>query len=319
METTSNALALAGVTKSYGATRAVSGLDLAVERGSTVALLGPNGAGKSTLVGMMVALVRPDSGTVRVAGLPAADAVASGRIAAMLQDAGLMPGVRVGELVHLGSALYPNPFSVDTALRMAGVGHIAKRRVDRLSGGQAQRVRFALAVVGRPDILVLDEPTRALDVEGRGAFWSAIHDYADSGRTVLFSTHYLDEVEGNADRVIVLAGGTIVADGAPHDIRTSAGVSTVRFHSDPAPALAGGTRDDAWLGDPALVLATRRHGSQLELSTPDPDELVRRLVGSGIPWRALEVSPPDLDDSYLQLTGAGAAHEPVTAGAANKE
>lgn len=150
MITTSNALALRGVTKSYGATRAVSDLDLTVERGSTVALLGPNGAGKSTLVGMMVGLVRPDSGTVRVAGLPAVDAVASGRIAAMLQDAGLMPGVRVGELVQLGSALYPDPFPVDDALRFL------------LKDLEPDELRHAVHVVAAGDALLTPGATRSL-------------------------------------------------------------------------------------------------------------------------------------------------------------
>ncbi|MGN6125137.1 MAG: ABC transporter ATP-binding protein [Humibacter sp.] len=327
METSSPALDVTAVTKSYGSTRAVRGIDLTVSRGSTVALLGPNGAGNSTHVGNIVGLVRPDTRTVRVYGLPATQAVASGRIAAMLQDAGLMPGVRVGELVRLGAALYPDPFPVETALQMAGVGDLARRRVDRLSGGQAQRVRFALAVVGRPDILVLDEPTRALDVEGRNAFWSAIRDYAGTGRTVLFSTHYLDEVEGNADRVVVLASGTIVADGTPHDVRTSAGVSRVRYRV----AEVGGTRADALssaesaLASTALVQSIERHGSQRQLATSDPDELVRRLVASGVPWHSLEVAPPDLDDTYLHLTGAAAATsaaaspELAHAGATTKE
>ncbi|NNC11595.1 ABC transporter ATP-binding protein [Planctomonas sp. JC2975] len=306
METTSAALHLGGVTKSYGATYAVRGVDLTVERGSTVALLGPNGAGKSTLVGMMVGLVRPDTGTVAVAGLSATEAVASGRIAVMLQDAGLMPGIRVGELVRLAAALYAEPFPADEALAMAGVSEIAKRRVDRLSGGQAQRVRFSLAVVGRPEVLVLDEPTRALDVEGRNAFWAAIRAYAGTGRTVLFSTHYLDEVEGNADRVVMLAAGRVVADGTPHEVRSDAGVSRVRYLLDNEPDADTGDAIDV-LGDRELVLSTARRGDRLEVTTADSDELVRRLVGSGLPWHGLEVTPPDLDDSYLRLTGAAAA------------
>lgn len=292
---------LSAVSKSYGLTTAVSGLDLTLRRGETVALLGPNGAGKSTIVGLMLGLVIPDSGLVSVAGLSPARAVAGGRIAGMLQDAGFMPGVRVGELVRLGEEIYPRPIRSVDALRLAGLTGIAGQRVDRLSGGQGQRLRFALAIVANPDVLLLDEPTRALDVQGRAEFWAAIRAYASGGQTVLFATHYLDEVEANADRVIVLAAGRVVADGTAEEVRGRAGVSTVRFRVE-------GEGTEGFEAELARLIeqdgcSTVVHGSLVSVATRDADATVRRLAASGIRWRGIEVAGPDWGQSYLALTG----------------
>ena len=209
------AIVFRGVSKSFGAVRAVDDVHLTIGAGEVVALLVPNGAGKSTSVAMMLGLTAPDRGSVEVAGRSPRAAVAAGRIAAMLQDAGLMPGVTVAELLGLSRRAYPDPLDVGTVLRLAGIAELAHRRVDRLSGGQAQRVRFGLAAVADPDILLLDEPTTAMDVAGRQDFWRAMRAYAGRGHTVVFATHYLDEVEDNADRVVVMVAGRIVADGTP--------------------------------------------------------------------------------------------------------
>lgn len=293
---------MSAVSKSYGQTTAVSSLDLTLQQGKTVALLGPNGAGKSTIVALMLGLAIPDSGRVSVTGRSPTRAVADGRIAGMLQDAGFMPGVRVGELVRLGEEIYPRPIRTVDALRLAGLTQVARQRVDRLSGGQAQRLRFALAIVANPDVLLLDEPTRALDVQGRAEFWDAIRAYAGAGRTVLFATHYLDEVEGNADRVIVLAAGRVVADGTAEEVRGCAGVSTVRFQVglDPVGEL------EAELArlveqDGGSVVAV--HGSLVSITTRDADAVVRRLAASRIRWRGIEVAGSDWSQSYLALTG----------------
>jgi ABC-2 type transport system ATP-binding protein len=284
-------VSLRGAAKSYGRIRAVRGIDLTIPAGATVALLGPNGAGKSTMIGMLAGLVAPDGGTVTVCGLAPAAAVRAGRIAVMLQDAGLMPGVTVAELVGLARRLYPYPLSVDEALALAGLSSVKGRRVERLSGGQTQRLRFALVAVANAELLVLDEPTRALDVAGRREFWTAMRGYARAGRTVLFATHYLDEVDGNADRVVVLTDGRIVADGPPDEIRRHAGSSRLRLRgADPGllkdlPAVSTVENDEGWL----LV------------TTSDADATVRALAA--VPgWRDLSVSPPSMDDTYLSLT-----------------
>ena len=195
---------LTGVVRSFGragrTVRAVDGIDLSIDRGETVALLGRNGAGKSTTIGLLLGLDEPDTGRVRVLGRSAQQAVRAGLVGAMLQDGQPIQRVTVRELVAFVASTYPKPMPVPEALALAGLGEYADRRVDKLSGGQVQRVRFAVALAGNPELIVLDEPTAALDVEARRAFWDSMRAYARRGNTVLFSTHYLEEADGNADR-----------------------------------------------------------------------------------------------------------------------
>jgi ABC-2 type transport system ATP-binding protein len=307
--TTTPAISLRAVTKQYGAVKAVDGLDLEIARGRTVALLGPNGAGKSTTVGMLMGLTSPDSGQVRVGGASPRSAVAAGGIAAMLQDCGLMPGVTIGELIELGRRCYPRPLPVGRALELAGLAGLERRRVDRLSGGQVQRAKFALVAVADPEVMLLDEPTRALDVQGRREFWTAMRAYAATGRTVVFATHYLDEVEENADRVVMMKRGRIVADGTPAEIRAEAGGSTVRFRVD-APSIV---TDELLRRRFPITGEVKLDDEWVTVRTNDADAFVRSLVSDGgsggdfgepaLPWRDLSVLPPSLDDSFLLLTG----------------
>src|SRR5262245_22775405 len=182
-----------GVTRRFGPTIALDGVNLDIPLGQTVALLGPNGAGKSTAINLLLGLLHPDAGRIRVLGLTPADAIASGRVGAMLQSGGLPTAVLVRELLEFARSLYPNPVPLATILATAGLRSLAERRVEGLSGGETQRLRFALAIAGDPDLLFLDEPTVAMDVESRRAFWSDMRHFAEQGRTVLFATHYLDE------------------------------------------------------------------------------------------------------------------------------
>lgn len=291
------AISLRAVTKRYGALTAVDGLSLEIERGRTVALLGPNGAGKSTTVGMLMGLAVPDAGEVRVGGRAPRAAVTAGGIAAMLQDCGLMPGVTVGELVELGRRGYPHPLPVARALELAGLADLAGRRVDRLSGGQVQRAKFALVAVADPEVMLLDEPTRALDVQGRREFWTAMRAYAATGRTVVFATHYLDEVEENADRVVMMKRGRIVADGTPAEIRAEAGGASVRFRLD------GVVPEDLLRRLVGVTGSVVLDQGWVTVRTGESDAVVRALAGGALPWRDLSVLPPSLDDSFLQLTG----------------
>jgi ABC-2 type transport system ATP-binding protein len=284
-----------GLAKSYGPTVALAGLDLHVAVGETVALLGPNGAGKTTTIGLLLGLLSPGAGQVQVYGRPASQAVADGLVGAMLQDAGLMSGVRVGELLAAVRGLYPRPLPLDELAGLAGLGPLLGRRADRLSGGQAQRVRFALAIAGDPLLLVLDEPTAAMDVQARRNFWRQIHVFAGRGRTVLFATHYLREADDAADRVVVIAGGRKIADGPPAAIKASFGDQQVRFILRQ--------------GSPALLAAldgvhTVEHDhSRVTLHSADPDATVSSLVRSGLAWSGLEVGGPDLETSFLRLLG----------------
>jgi ABC-2 type transport system ATP-binding protein len=285
----------AGLAKSYGPTVALAGLDLHVAAGETVALLGPNGAGKTTTIGLLLGLLSPGRGQVQAYGRAPSQAVAGGLVGAMLQDAGLMPGVRVGELLIMVRGLYPRPLPLDELVGIAGLGPLLGRRADRLSGGQAQRVRFATAIAGDPLLLVLDEPTAAMDVQARRNFWTQIHRFAGRGRTVLFATHYLHEADDAADRVVVLAGGRKVADGPPAAIKAAFGDQQVRF------TLVQGS--PARLAALDGVRAVERGHARVTLHTSDTDATVTALVRSGLAWSGLEVGGPDLETSFLRLLG----------------
>ncbi|MCX4991287.1 MULTISPECIES: ABC transporter ATP-binding protein [unclassified Streptomyces] len=287
------AVSFTGAVKTFGDVRAVAGLDLEVACGETVALLGRNGAGKSTAISLLLGLNEPDEGSVALFGGRPEESVRAGRVGAMLQDTRPVPRVTVQELVSFVAGRYPAPLPVAEALRLAGITELAGRRVDRLSGGQTQRVRFAVALAGNPALIVLDEPTAALDVEARHAFWESMRTYARRGHTVLFSTHYLEEADAHADRIVVIDRGRIVADGTGEQLKRSAGGSLVSLD------LAGrGARDLALLPG---VVAVEVRGERARLRTVDSDATVIALAGLGA-IRGLEVAPASLDDAFMALT-----------------
>jgi ABC-2 type transport system ATP-binding protein len=285
----------AGLAKSYGPSVALAGLDLHVAAGETVALLGPNGAGKTTTIGLLLGLLSPSRGQVRVYGRAPSQAVAAGLAGAMLQDASLMPGVRVGELLTMVRGLYPRPLPLGDLADIADLGSLLGRRADRLSGGQAQRVRFAVAIAGDPLLLVLDEPTAAMDVQARRNFWRQIRGFAGRGRTVLFATHYLHEADDAADRVIVIAGGRKIADGPPAAIKADFGDQQVRF------TLEGGSPSRLAALDG--VHAVEHDHPRVTLHSSDTDATVTALISSGLQWSGLEVGELDLETSFLRLLG----------------
>src|SRR5437588_5774233 len=221
------AVSLTGLRKHYGDVRAVDGVDLSIAPGEVVALLGPNGAGKSTTVDMLLGLTRPDAGAVRVFGQAPRDAVSSGTVGAMLQEGSLLEDATVGETVAMIASLHRRPMPVADALRRAGIEDLAGRRCTKLSGGQKQRVRFAVALVCDPDLLVLDEPTAAMDVGSRREFWQSMQEFTRVGKTVLFATHYLDEAEEFADRVVLMRTGRVIADGSVAEVRAAASGRTL--------------------------------------------------------------------------------------------
>ena len=284
-----------GVTRRYGHVTAVDGLWLQIQRGQTVALLGPNGAGKTTTVELLLGLASPDQGVVGLFGGPPADAVAAGRVGAMLQDAGLPPWARVAELIGLVRSLYPQPLPLQDTLRLADLEQIAGRPVERLSGGQRQRVRLALALAGSPELLVLDEPTAALDVDARRTFWERVRAYVSAGRTVLFATHRLEEADAVADRVVVIAGGRLLADGTPEQVKAqAAGRSTVSVAADGLPR--------ELLERLPAVETVRQDRGRLTLSTSDPDATIRALLQHAPHARGLEVTRAGMEEAFLQLT-----------------
>ncbi|MFJ8962301.1 ABC transporter ATP-binding protein [Lentzea sp. NPDC102401] len=288
----SAAVALSGLRKRFGEVRAVDGVDLVISPGEVVALLGPNGAGKSTTVDLLLGLSTPDEGEIRVFGKSPREAVVEGQISAMLQSGALLDDATVAEAVGLIAALHRRPMPVARALQQAGIADLAGRKCTKLSGGQKQRVRFALALVCEPDLLVLDEPTVAMDVETRRAFWQQMRAYTDTGRTVLFATHYLDEAEEYADRVVLMRSGRIVADGSVAQVRATVSGRTLR-------AVVPGAGDLELPG----VRAVERRGDQIMLTCGDSDVAVRALLTRYPQAHDIEITALGLEDAFLALTG----------------
>jgi ABC-2 type transport system ATP-binding protein len=289
-------IAMVGLAKSYGDVRAVRGIDVIVAPGETVALLGPNGAGKSTTIDMLLGLLDPDAGSVSVFGAAPRDAVDRGSVGAMLQGGTLLRDLTARELVTMMASLYPAPLAIDEVLDLTGITAFADQRTQKLSGGQTQRVRFAVALVSNPELLVLDEPTAALDVEGRRAFWATMRTFAAGGRTVLFATHYLEEADAFADRVVLMAQGQVVADGPPNEVKAMVGTRTIR-------ATLPGVTAEELERIPGVSQATRR-GEAVELACSDSDIALRAFLESYSDARDIEVTGAALEDAFIRLTAA---------------
>ncbi len=300
---------LEGLEKSYrtegGVIHAVRGIDVSIAAGETVALLGPNGAGKSTTIDLLLALTPPYAGSISVFGRDPSEAIAAGAVGAMLQTGGLLRDLSVGELVAMLASLYPAPLEVDEVLDLSGLHGVADQRTQKLSGGQTQRVRFALALVSDPDLLVLDEPTVALDVEARQAFWTAMRAFAARGKTVLFATHYLEEADAYADRAVLMAEGHVIADGPTTAIKGLVGSRTIR-------ATLPGADVDALARLPGVTDAERR-GEAIVLACADSDAAIRALLEHYPDARDIEIEGAGLEEAFLQLTRQrnGASAEPA--------
>jgi ABC-2 type transport system ATP-binding protein len=292
-------IVLSGLEKTFkssqGAVRAVRGIDVSISVGETVAFLGPNGAGKSTTIDMLLGLLPPDKGTVTLFGRPPVEAIASGAIGAMLQTGALIRDLSVRELVTMMASLYPAPLAVDDVLDLTGIADIAERRTQKLSGGQTQRVRFAVALVSNPDLLVLDEPTVAMDVEGRHSFWTTMRGFAARGKTVLFATHYLEEADMYADRAILMANGRVVADGPTNEIKAMVGLRTIRATLPNA--------DLEELRRLPGVKDVERRGESVILTCSDSDAAIRAVLPAYPDARDIEIATGGLEQAFLHLTG----------------
>ncbi|MEU5549107.1 MULTISPECIES: ABC transporter ATP-binding protein [unclassified Micromonospora] len=286
------------VSRRYGDVLALDRVDLEVRAGELVGLLGPNGAGKSTLLNLLVGLRRPTSGRVELFGGDPRDAANRQRIGVTPQETGLPATLRVGEVVDFVSAHYPDPVPRDELLDRFGLTDQLKRQTGGLSGGQKRRLAVALAFVGRPRLVLLDEPTTGLDVEARHTLWNAIRSFHADGGTVLLSSHYLEEVETLARRIVVIGHGRVLADDSVDAVRAVVGVRRVSLTTDALPTLPG-------------VVRTEHVDGRTHLLTADADQLVRDLVTSGVDFRDLEVRPTSLEEAFLAITTAETEPTPV--------
>ncbi len=293
------AFALNSLTKRFGRVTAVGGVTVEVARGEVVALLGPNGAGKSTTVDMLLGLTRPDAGEVIVAGGSPREAVDRGLVGAMMQNGALLPDVTVGEIVDLVVSTHEKPLPAAEVLARAGLTDLVKRRCGKLSGGERQRVRFALALAGDPQLLVLDEPTAAMDVDGRRAFWAAIREFAATGRTVLFATHYLAEAEDYADRVVLMRHGAVVADGPVAEVRAAVSGRVLKAVVPEA--------TEAGLAVLPGVTSVQLRAGRAELACADSDAAIRALLAAHPLASDIEITALGLEEAFLALTAEEAA------------
>ncbi len=287
------AVSLSGVAKSFGDVHAVRGIDLQLQQGEIVAFLGPNGAGKTTTIDMVLGLSQPTTGNVSVLGLEPRQAIARGLVSAVMQTGGLIKDLSVRETVQYTASLFADTRPVDEVLQNAGITGIADRKVAKCSGGEQQRLRFAMALLPDPALLLLDEPTTGMDVEGRRTFWSAIRRDAGQGRTVLFATHYLEEADQYADRIVLISQGRIVADGTGSEIRALTAGRAVRATLPHA--------DSERIAAIAGVDGVEVRGDTVLVHAKDSDAVARYLL-TETDARDLEVMSKGLEDAFLTLT-----------------
>ena len=299
------AIALRGVHKNFGSVQAVRGIDLDISSGEIVAFLGPNGAGKTLTIDIILGLSHANAGSVSVYGLHPRQAISRGLVSAVLQTGGLLKDLTVAETVQYTASLFSNTRPVAEVLQRAGITSIADRLVGKCSGGEQQRLRFAMALLPDPELLILDEPTTGMDVEGRRGFWAAIRQDAARGRTVLFATHYLEEADAYADRIILLRHGRVVADGTSSEVKAMAAGRTVRVtmaNPDQAALLAiPGAESVEVRGETVLVHAS------------DSDSVARYLL-TQTPARDLEITTRGLEDAFIALTSDDPDDRSDTAG-----
>lgn len=311
------AVHLEGVTKQFrtrgGPVTAVDDITLDIPSGKVIAFLGPNGAGKTTLLDMVLGLTTPSAGRIDVLGQSPREAVRSGKISAVLQSGGLLRDLKVGETVELIASTFPDPIPVPEALSRAGISDLAGRRVSKCSGGEQQRLRFALALLPDPDLLILDEPTTGMDVTARQEFWETMHTEAQRGRTIVFATHYLEEADSFAERIIMISGGQIVANGTTREIRTHV---SGRIVSAEIPAGPGGDVHSVLtvLEPRSDVHSARVEGDRIVVHTADSDALALALLTEH-GGRDLEVTPGSLDEAFTALTRPDRRVQSTTPGA----
>jgi ABC-2 type transport system ATP-binding protein len=288
------AVGLQGVRKHFGNVQAVRDVDISISCGEIAAILGPNGAGKTSTIDIILGLSQPTTGQVSVFGMHPRQAIARGLVSAVMQTGGLLKDLTVAETVIYTASLFAQSRPVGEVLSRAGIAQIADRRVGKCSGGEQQRLRFAMALVPDPELLVLDEPTTGMDVEGRRSFWASIRADAEKGRTVLFATHYLEEADAYADRIILLRHGQKVADGTASEIKAMAAGRTVR-------ATLAGASEAELSGIPGGDSVEVR-GDTVLIHSSNSDAVAKYLLNS-TQARDLEITSRGIEDAFIALTG----------------
>lgn len=288
------AIELRGVHKSFGDVKAVNGIDLTIQSGEIVAFLGPNGAGKTSTIDIILGLSDPTQGSAQVYGMNPGEAISRGLVSAVMQTGGLLKDFTVEETLRYTASVFSSTEPIGEVMTRAGIADLAKRMVGKCSGGEQQRIRFAMALICDPELLLLDEPTQGMDVEGRREFWSAIRSDAEQGRTVMFATHYLEEADLYADRVVVIRKGEIVADGTSAQIKAMGSGRTVTA------SITGLT--DALIGSIPAVDSLEVRGERVVITSQDTDEVARYLL-TNTDAHDLEIAARGLEEAFLALTG----------------
>lgn len=284
---------LSGAVKRYGYLTALDGVDLVLHRGELLAVLGPNGAGKSTSISLLLGLLRPDSGRAELFGLDPQQIQARRRIGVMLQSAMLPLTLRVGELLRLVASYYSAPRPLEESAALAGIGDLLQRPYGKLSGGQQRRVQFALALCGRPDLVFLDEPTVGMDIDARQKLWSTMRALTSEGCSIVLTTHYLEEAEALAQRVVVMGKGRVLSEGSVDALRAQVPLTRIRCITDlDAAAVAN------WPG----VASAERDSARLRIRTSAPETVLRRLLDADDGLAELEVHRASLAEAFTELT-----------------
>jgi ABC-2 type transport system ATP-binding protein len=291
---------LSAVRKRFGKITALDGLDLAVTRGELLALLGPNGAGKSTAISLLLGLQRPDEGSATLFGQDPQEVSARRRIGIMMQEVALSPVMRPREFLTQVASYYPTPYEVQSVIQRLGLEKVADRTYKDLSGGQKRQVQFAMAIVGRPELLFLDEPSVGMDTNARAALWQVVRDLIHEGCSIVLTTHYLEEAEALADRVAVVAHGRLVAGGSVDEIRAHVSRKTIQCRSSLAR-----TQFQSW---PEVLDVNEESGRQT-IVTRDAEAVLRRLLAADAEVRDIEVRRAGLAEAFTELTAAATASE----------
>ncbi|SFE77070.1 ABC-2 type transport system ATP-binding protein [Paenibacillus catalpae] len=288
------AIELDQVSKIYQGKKAVDQLTLKVEKGTVIALLGPNGAGKTTTISMILGLKQPTSGTIKLLGGSPKDIKVRNRIGAMLQDVSVIDNLKVAETIELFRSYYSNPLSLPELLRISGLETEKDKMAASLSGGQQRRLGFALAAAGDPDIIFLDEPTVGMDVTSRQMFWDTIRSMAEKGRTVVLTTHYLEEADSLADRIVVINQGKVVADGSPSQIKAETTGRVISF-------TAGVTVTTEQLQALPGVIDVEWSGRRVKLHSRDTDQLIMKLIEQRFDMKDIEIQSGGLEDAFQAI------------------